>query len=117
MGLFFFALKTKVSGRLWIETVDGSTVMSWARAAMLDKIAETGSISAAGRAMGISYAKAWRLISEMNSMSPKPLVVPAIGGRKGGGAVLTEEGKRAAREFWRLVGEFKDWLESRNYEA
>jgi molybdate transport system regulatory protein len=106
----------KPAGRVWIE-LDGATMMSWARATMLDRIGELGSISAAGRAMNISYAKAWRLVNEMNSMFGRPLIVPATGGKKGGGAVLTEEGRRAAKEFWRLVDEFRKWLEKQSYNA
>jgi molybdate transport system regulatory protein len=60
---------------------------------LLAGIAETGSISAAGRRMGMSYKKAWRLIDEMNHAFRKPLVDAVKGGSAGGGAKLTPTGQ------------------------
>jgi molybdate transport system regulatory protein len=60
---------------------------------LLAGIAETGSISAAGRQMGMSYKKAWRLIDDMNHAFRRPLVAAAKGGKAGGGARLTPTGK------------------------
>jgi molybdate transport system regulatory protein len=60
---------------------------------LLAGIAETGSISAAGRQMGMSYKKAWRLIDEMNHAFRKPLVDAVKGGSAGGGARLTPTGR------------------------
>ena len=66
---------------------------------LLERIAARGSISAAGREMGMSYKRAWSLVEEMNAMFAKPLVVPARGGAGGGGAQLTPEGARAVALF------------------
>lgn len=57
---------------------------------LLDLLEETGSISEAARRMNMSYMKAWSLIQTM-----KPLVRTARGGEKGGGAGLTETGRKA----------------------
>jgi molybdate transport system regulatory protein len=69
---------------------------------LLAGIAETGSISAAGRRMGMSYKKAWRLIDEMNGAFRRPLVAAAKGGKAGGGASLTPTG-RAVLDRYRAM--------------
>lgn len=65
------------------------------KAALLEGIARTGSISAAGRELGMSYKRAWMLVETMNAMFRDPLVASARGGPGGGGATLTETGARA----------------------
>ena len=57
-----------------------------------EQIAALGSISAGGRAMDMSYRRAWELIEELNSIFGKPVVESRSGGRKGGGATLTPLG-------------------------
>ena len=69
------------------------------KAELLEHIAETGSISAAGRAMGMSYKRAWQLVETMNAMFRMPLVHSSRGGSKGGGAVLTEAGQAVLSDF------------------
>jgi molybdate transport system regulatory protein len=61
---------------------------------LLKLIDDLGSISAAGRAMGMSYRRAWLLIEEVNASFGTPLVEKAPGGTGGGGAVLTPAGHR-----------------------
>lgn len=63
------------------------------KADLLDAIVQHGSISAAGRAMGMSYKRAWDLVNTMNLSFSKPLVVTAKGGSHGGGAEVTEFGQ------------------------
>ncbi len=72
------------------------------KADLLEAIARTGSIAAAGRAMGMSYKRAWSLVEEMNAAFRAPLVESARGGPKGGGARLTETGLAVAQHFRRL---------------
>lgn len=60
--------------------------------ALLEQIAALGSISAGGRAMDMSYRRAWELIEELNTIFGKPVVESRSGGRKGGGATLTPLG-------------------------
>ncbi|MBB2191351.1 LysR family transcriptional regulator [Gluconacetobacter azotocaptans] len=57
---------------------------------LLEAIGETGSISAAARAMGMSYRRAWLLVEALNGAFASPLVAARPGG--GGGAVLSEAG-------------------------
>lgn len=62
------------------------------KAALLEQIGETGSIAAAGRAMGMSYKRAWSLVEELNRDFARPLVARVRGGAGGGGTVLTPLG-------------------------
>lgn len=60
--------------------------------ALLEKIEALGSISAGGRAMDMSYRRAWELIDELNAIFGTPVVESRSGGKKGGGATLTPFG-------------------------
>lgn len=71
-----------------------SAMLGPGKAALLDGIARSGSISAAGRDLGMSYKRAWTLVEELNAMFRAPLVESARGGAKGGGATLTETGQQ-----------------------
>lgn len=62
------------------------------KAALLDAVAHTGSISAAAREMGMSYRRAWLLVDTMNRCFKTPLVEASKGGSGGGGARVTELG-------------------------
>lgn len=62
--------------------------------ALLEALAETGSISAAARQLGMSYRRAWLLIDELNRSLKQPAVASASGGAAGGGSVLTENGRQ-----------------------
>jgi len=66
---------------------------------LLELVAETGSISAAGRAMKMSYRRAWLLIDELNRMFEEPLVASRLGGASGGGASLTPRGIDVVRRY------------------
>lgn len=70
---------------------------------LLQRIAETGSIAAAGRAMGMSYKRAWALVEEMNAAFRAPLVASARGGAGGGGAQLTTEGQEVLAAYRDLL--------------
>ena len=62
------------------------------KAELLERIVATGSISAAGRALGMSYKRAWMLVETLNAMFGAPLVDSARGGSGGGHAALTDLG-------------------------
>ncbi len=69
------------------------------KAELMERIRDTGSISAAGRQMKMSYKRAWTLVEEMNTAFTAPLVSSARGGPGGGGAHLTEAGVEVLRLF------------------
>ena len=81
----------------------GAVAMGPGKAELLSGIAETGSIAAAGRRMGMSYRRAWTLVEEMNRMFATPLVDAAKGGAGGGGATLTPLGARMLATYQRLT--------------
>ena len=56
---------------------------------LLELVGESGSISAAGRAMGMSYRRAWLLVDALNRSFRGPVVTTKPGGARGGGATLT----------------------------
>ena len=64
------------------------------KVALLESIDKTGSISAAGRAHQMSYRRAWLLVDELNQLFSAPVVSAHHGGAKGGGAALTDQGRR-----------------------
>ncbi|PZN93554.1 MAG: LysR family transcriptional regulator [Hyphomicrobiales bacterium] len=66
---------------------------------LLEAISETGSISGAGRAMKMSYRRAWLLVDNLNRMFRQPLVEAAPGGAKGGGAHLTAMGREVVAHY------------------
>jgi molybdate transport system regulatory protein len=67
--------------------------------ALLETIDATGSISAAGRKLGMSYRRAWLLIDDMNQCFRHAVVSARPGGSQGGGAVLTEFGSELVRDY------------------
>ncbi|MCB5204990.1 winged helix-turn-helix domain-containing protein [Neorhizobium sp. T786] len=66
---------------------------------LLDNIRNHGSISAGGRAMDMSYRRAWMLVDEMNRMFAEPVVVTQRGGSQGGRAVVTPFGNDLILRF------------------
>jgi molybdate transport system regulatory protein len=66
---------------------------------LLEAIREYGSISAAGRAMGMSYRRAWLLIDELNDIFDEPVIETKHGGPTGGGAELTQLGERLVEKY------------------
>ena len=72
------------------------------KVALLEHIAETGSISAAAKKMEMSYRRAWLLIDELNQMFTKPCVETSAGGVGGGGAQVTAFGKKVVASFRKL---------------
>ncbi len=67
--------------------------------ALLEEIARTGSISAAGRVLRMSYRRAWELVEDLNHSLGKSVVVTTAGGAGGGGATLTPAGEAIVAEY------------------
>ncbi len=60
---------------------------------LLETIGKTGSISKAGRALNMSYRRAWLLVDDLNRCFREPVVTTQPGGAQGGGAALTAFGR------------------------
>jgi molybdate transport system regulatory protein len=66
---------------------------------LLDAIGKTGSIARAGRALGMSYRRAWLLVDDMNCGFREPVVATQPGGVQGGGAELTPFGRELIETY------------------
>jgi molybdate transport system regulatory protein len=86
---------------------------------LLEHIKATGSISAAGRAMDMSYRRAWLLVEELNGMFSEVVVSSQRGGKQGGGAQITPFGEELLIRFRAMekntleaIRSDLDWLEA-----
>ena len=91
-------MKSTVQFRLRIYR-DEDIAIGPGKIALLEAIAETGSISGAGRQLGMSYRRAWLLIDEMNRALSSPAVNTAAGGSHGGGSALTAVGEQVVKHY------------------
>ncbi len=73
---------------------------------LLALVATTGSIREAAARMQMSYMRAWSLIKTMNACFNQPLVEAVRGGKQGGGARLTETGKRALALYQQMEADY-----------
>jgi len=69
------------------------------KAQLVALIDSTGSISAAARELGMSYRRAWQLVDAVNASFKEPVVLTAVGGKRGGGAVVTDYGRALVAQF------------------
>jgi molybdate transport system regulatory protein len=69
---------------------------------LLEAVADTGSITAAAKSLGMSYRRAWLLLDELNRSLKKPAIDSAQGGQAGGGSVVTAAGHELI-ELYRRV--------------
>ena len=94
------ARTTPASDRLSIrlDLVSGARIGP-GKIAVLEEIARSGSISAAGRVLGMSYRRTWELVEDLNHSLGTPVVATVAGGSGGGGAVLTSAGKTVIERY------------------
>ena len=79
--------------------LQGGGVFGPGKAELLEQIGQLGSISAAARAMRMSYRQAWKLIETMNGAFREPVIATSQGGVRGGGATLSPLGKQLIRSY------------------
>src|SRR5262249_13316411 len=72
--------------------------------AMMELTSKHGSISAAGKEMGMSYRRAWLLVDEINHIFREPLVETQMGGSGGGGARLSKLGRDVVGRYRAIEG-------------
>lgn len=97
----------RLTPRLRLKS-DDTIALGPGKAQLLELIQQHRSISAAARALKMSYRRAWLLVDTMNTCFQKPLVLTATGGSQGGGAELSAEGLKVLtlyRQYEKAVAE------------
>lgn len=102
-----------LQGTVWM-TVGGENFGGPGRVELLAKIAATGSISQAARAIPMSYKAAWDAVDAMNNLAGEPLVERLAGGKGGGGTRLTGRGEQLVRNFQAIEQVHQRFLEQLN---
>lgn len=95
--------KTSTTSPLLVRLrLGGDAIFGPGKADLLESIDRLGSLSAAARAMGMSYRQAWMLLDTMNQAFRGPLVTTSQGGAGGGGATLTRLGRQILAGYRRV---------------
>jgi molybdate transport system regulatory protein len=102
----------KVRSKVWLE-VDGEPLLGEGRERLLSLVKQTGSISAAARAMGITYRKAWGHLQAMEGKLGFPLVLRQTGGAGGGESLLTAEAVQLLERFALLRRDVNDTVDEK----
>jgi molybdate transport system regulatory protein len=100
----------ELDGSIWFRA-GSETWGGQQRIALLTKIGELGSITAAAKAVGLSYKAAWDAIDAMNNLADEPLVVRMSGGKGGGGTALTERARQLIATFEAFEREHRRFVE------
>jgi len=87
-----------IKSRIWIQTKD-HVLLGEGRVALLKAIIKEGSLSKAAVKLNMSYKKAWDLMNAVNSAAKETVVTKTIGGKKGGGTVVTPYGVKLIEVF------------------
>ncbi len=69
------------------------------KADLLEALDREGSISGAGRVLGMSYRRTWLLVDVMNRCWTQPLVEATAGGGRLSGARLTDRGREVLAAY------------------
>ena len=92
----------KIDAHLALRSGEGRLLVGRERIRLLEAVAEHRSITKAAKATGFSYKTAWEAVDAVNNLLPTPAFVTRAGGRVGGGAEITDEGRRLIATFHRL---------------
>lgn len=98
--------RMRVKSKVWIEA-GGEVIAGDGKIHLLKLIEATGSIQNAAEEMGMSYRHAWGFLKKMEKRGKIKLVETQVGGREGGGAKLTAQG----RDFLQRYGAFREGLD------
>src|SRR5882724_3897219 len=88
----------RLRGQICVES-DAGPMLTEPGADLLEQIEACGSLSEAARQLRYSYRRAWMLVDALNRRWPTPLVTTATGGKRGGGAKLTEFGRNVLQSY------------------
>ncbi len=100
----------ELGGSVWFQA-GAQTLGGASRIALLAAIGDTGSITSAAKAVGMSYKGAWDAVDTMNNLAGEPLVVRLTGGKGGGGTTLTPRAVKLIETFRAVEREHRRFLE------
>lgn len=86
-------------------------------ATLLHRVQEHASLRAGAASMGMAYSKAWRIIRTAEGVFQTPLLDSTIGGRHGGGAVLTPEARKLLEAYDRYCADVGAYAQRRFEDA
>lgn len=98
-------------------TVGGENFGGHGRIDLLSRVAESGSIARAAKAIGMSYKAAWEAIDTMNHLAGQPLVERLTGGKGGGGTRLTRRGEQLVENFRIIEREHRQFIDQLSQQA
>lgn len=98
----------KLSFRLAVRLFKGEKAFGPGIATLLQTVEKTGSLQKAAEAMGMAYSKAWKMIKEIEKLWGFPLTYRDIGGKNGGGSILTPEGRFLLERYERFTEEVQE---------
>lgn len=110
-----WSMTTPPAPRLKVKAqviVGGEIAIGPGKADLLEAVARTGSISAAGRDLGISYRRTRDMIDVLNRHWGGAVVETAKGGPAHGGSVLTPRGRQVLEAYRQLEAEMHGAAES-----
>jgi len=94
--------KYNVRTKIWIEDDDGKVVFGSGRFRILEAVVEHGSLSAAAKALGMSYRAVWGKIKATEDRLGRQLLQKQSGGASGGGSELTPFAKNLLKSYGKL---------------
>ncbi|MFM0249146.1 TOBE domain-containing protein [Paraburkholderia sediminicola] len=100
----------ELGGSVWFQA-GAQTLGGASRIGLLAAIGETGSITSAAKAVGMSYKGAWDAVDTMNNLAGEPLVVRSTGGKGGGGTTLTPRAVKLIDTYRAVEREHRRFLE------
>jgi len=108
--------RENLSFKVWMEK-DGKHLLGEGGAAILEAIDRFGSISLASKHLGMSYKYIWNYVEAIERSLGEPVVETRRGGKDGGGAKLTETGKKILAQFYRVKSRLAEALEDSLYRG
>lgn len=102
--------KLVIRAKIWLEVGDCSLIGE-GREQLLQLIDELGSISAAGRKMGLSYRKSWSNVQAMEQALGCKLIVRQRGGAGGGASELTQDARDLLLFIYGLRKRFETFID------
>jgi molybdate transport system regulatory protein len=99
--------------KLWIETEDGGVALSEWRVALLQAVAEHGSLVGAARALGVPHRTAWQRIQQMETSLGVRLLETVSGGVGGGRSTLSPEAQELIRGYQTVRAGLDDLVDER----